>query len=240
MKAEERHHLKENEFANSVARVAAVAQANRSRVVAIVIAAVVIVAVGAAFMTWNNRKRDQIGAEFAKAMAVAQSQIAPPSSIPGAVQATGTFPTLQAKQEATLKAFQQVAAAYPNADEGIAAAYQAANTLLAMERLPEAEKAYQDVISRAGSRIYGTMAKMGLAETLVAQKQFDRAIKEYTDLSAVRDGGIPVDAVLMQLARTYAKAGKPTEARAAFKRVVDEFPESGYATEARTQMTSLG
>jgi outer membrane protein assembly factor BamD (BamD/ComL family) len=44
----------------------------------------------------------------------------------------------------------------------------------------------------------------------------------------------------MQLARTYAKAGKASEARAAFKRVVDEFPDSNFVTEARQQMTVLG
>ena len=43
----------------------------------------------------------------------------------------------------------------------------------------------------------------------------------------------------MQLARAYVKAGKPTEARAAFKRIVDEFPESNYVAEARLQITSL-
>ena len=49
-----------------------------------------------------------------------------------------------------------------------------------------------------------------------------------TDLSAQRDGALPVDGVLMELARVCRKAGKTQEARAAFKRVVDEFPESGY------------
>jgi TolA-binding protein len=84
------------------------------------------------------------------------------------------------------------------------------------------------------------MARMGLAETLVEEKQFDRAIKEYTDLSAQRDGIVPVDSVLPQLARAYVKAGKTTEARATFKRVVDEFPDSNHVTEARQQVTLLG
>jgi outer membrane protein assembly factor BamD (BamD/ComL family) len=46
--------------------------------------------------------------------------------------------------------------------------------------------------------------------------------------------------VLVQLARTYVKAGKATEARATFKRVVDEFPNSNYVSEARQQMALLG
>jgi predicted negative regulator of RcsB-dependent stress response len=239
MKAQERHHLKQNEFAESVARIAALANANRDRLILVVAAVVLIGGIGGAFLMWQNRTRDLAGAEFAKAMTVAQAQIAPPPTVPGATQAPGTFPTVRARQEAALTAFQRVASTYPSSDDGIAAAYQAAATLVSLDRLPEAEKAYQDVTGRAGSSIYGAMARMGFAETLVAEKQFDRAIKEYTDLSAQRDGAVPVDSVLMQLARAYVKAGKTTEARAAFKRVVDEFPDSNYVADARLQVTTL-
>jgi len=240
MKAEERHHLKQNEFAISVARLAAGAQANRARVVQIVAAVVVIAGIGFAITLWQNKKRDAAGGDFAKAMSIAQSQIAPAPTVPGASQAAGTFPTVQARQEAALKAFQQVASTYPSTAEGMSASYQAAGVLASLDRLAEAEKAYQDVISRAGTSIYAAMARMGLAETLVGEKQFDRAIKEYTDLSAQRDGVVPVDSVLLQLARAYQKAGKATEARATFKRVVDEFPDSNHVTEARQQVTLLG
>jgi outer membrane protein assembly factor BamD (BamD/ComL family) len=43
----------------------------------------------------------------------------------------------------------------------------------------------------------------------------------------------------MELARTCVKAGKKEEARAAFKRVVDEFPESVYLADARQQLATL-
>jgi TolA-binding protein len=133
-----------------------------------------------------------------------------------------------------------VATAYPSTPDGLAAAYEAAGIMFGLGRLGEAEKAYQDVIARAGSSIYGPAARMGLAETLAGEGQYDRAIKEYADLAAQRDGVLPVDGVLVQLARTYVKAGKATEARATFKRVVDEFPNSNYVSEARQQMALLG
>ena len=43
----------------------------------------------------------------------------------------------------------------------------------------------------------------------------------------------------MQLAETYVKAGKRSDARAAYRRVVDEFPESVYIEEARRQVAAL-
>jgi TolA-binding protein len=84
------------------------------------------------------------------------------------------------------------------------------------------------------------MAKLGRVEALAGQNKYDDAIKTLTDLSALRDSKLPVDGVLMELARVCRKAGKMQEARAAFKRVVDEFPESGYVSEAKQQLATMG
>ena len=94
--------------------------------------------------------------------------------------------------------------------------------------------------ARGGSSAYGAAAKLGQSQALVAQGKFDEAIKVLTDLSAQRDSDLPTDGVLMELARVCQRAGKTQEARAAFKRVVDEFPQSGYAGEARQQLATMG
>ena len=84
------------------------------------------------------------------------------------------------------------------------------------------------------------MARLGQAAALAAQQKYDDAIRQLTELSAKRDGPLPLDGVLMELASVCRKAGKMQDARAAFRRVVDEFPESGYADEARKQLATLG
>jgi len=240
MKTRERHHLKQNDFANSVAQLIATAKERRDRAILIGIIAVVIVAIAGGYSFFTKRKRDEAGAAYAAAMAAADAQIVPAPTVPGMKQSPGTYPTLKARQEAALQAFQSVASSFGSTPEGLASKYESAGILVSLNRLAEAEKVYQDTIAAApANSLYATMARMGLAETLAAEKQYDRAIKEYTDLSGQRDSLIPVDGVLMQLARTYVKAGKPKDARAAFKRVVDEFPDSTYASDARQEMTSI-
>ena len=43
----------------------------------------------------------------------------------------------------------------------------------------------------------------------------------------------------MQLGRAYDAAGKPADARQAFKRIVDEFPQSPYAAEAKRALDQI-
>jgi TolA-binding protein len=111
---------------------------------------------------------------------------------------------------------------------------------MSLGRYADAQQAFEQTAADAGSTVYGPMAKMGRGEALLAARKYDDAIKAFTELSGDRDGALPVDGVLMQLARSCAKAGKPQEARAAFKRVVDEFPDSPYAQEAQKQIALLG
>jgi TolA-binding protein len=239
MKSTERHHLKENDFAVRAARVADITR-EHGRSMAMGVGAVALVAVLiTGFFMWRGRQADAAGALLGKAVSISQSQIAPPSNLPGAKQAPGTYPTDKARAEAALAAFDEVAANYPGSDAALAARYQAAAELLALKRHDEAATRFQQVISEAGSSIYGSMARLGLAEAQSASGKYDEAIAAYTTLAGNRDGEVPQDAVLVQLAETYVKAGKRSDARAAYRRIVDEFPESVYIEEARRQVAAL-
>jgi TolA-binding protein len=240
MKAHERHQLKQNEFVITTKRVVDAVQANRDRVVVYGIAAAVIIAVGGGYWYWHKRTNDEAGALLGVGMSIAQAPIAPPPTVPGATQSPGTYPSEQAREQAALQAFQQVATQYPSTKAGLTAQYQAAIALVALNRLPEALQGFDDVIAKGGDSLYVPMARLGRAEVLREQGKYDDAIKALTDLAAERDSVLPIDGVLMQLAQTCLKAGKTQEARAAFKRVVDEFPDSGYVGEARQQLTALG
>lgn len=239
MKTKERHHLKQNEFVETTVRVTEALREHRQRVglIAAVLIAVVVIAAGVGY--WRKQRADRAGELLGIAMATAYSQIAPASTLPGAVQPPGTYPTAAARGEAAIKAFDEVISQYPSTDEARAAAYSKASEQFALGRLADAETGFRAVMASAGSTIYGPLATIGLAETLVAAKKHDEAIRILADLSADRETALPIDGVLVQLARANAKAGKTADARAAFKRVADEFPESPYAAEAKQQLASL-
>ena len=61
----------------------------------------------------------------------------------------------------------------------------------------------------------------------------------FQELSTETDSRLPLDGVLMQLGRAATAAGKTDEAARAFTRVVDEFPQSTYASEAKDKLAGL-
>ena len=209
MKAKERHELKQNDFAASTARVLEVASAQRGRLAAVGIGAVVVLALGGGMLYWMNGNANKAGALLGIAISTSQAQIAPASTLPGATQVAGTYPTLKARSEAALSAYQSVISAYPSSDAAVTAKFDAAGELLNLGRLAEAETSYNDVIA-TGSKVYAPMAKLGLARIRLASGKYDDAVKIFTDLSAERDGALPVDGVLMQLALSLIHISEPT------------------------------
>ena len=244
MKRSERHHLKENELALSVARVRGQFDEHRRLVIAvgaIVVAAIVLV--GGYFM-WRRNNEAESRARLTQAMVIEQAQVVPPTPPPAPGQPAnaanpappppGSFPSEQAKLAAALPKFMAAADAYPSTSAGIAARYHAAACLVALGRTKEAIDQYKQVIDRAGTQLYGEMARLGMAEAQTQAGQYDPAINAYRDLSTRTT--LPTDAVLMQLGRAYAGAGRKAQAQQTFQRIIDEFPQSQYAQQARREL----
>jgi TolA-binding protein len=73
----------------------------------------------------------------------------------------------------------------------------------------------------------------------LAQGKNDAAVTTLKELSTDTNSQLPLDGVLMQLGHACMQAGKKDEATRAFTRVVDEFPQSLYASEAKEKILAL-
>ena len=87
---------------------------------------------------------------------------------------------------------------------------------------------------RAAASFYGRMARLGVVEANAQAKQYDQAISAAQALvNNTADEAIPRDALLMELGRVQAAAGKKAEAKQTLDKVIAEFPESPYIDEAK-------
>ena len=240
MKSTERHKLKENEFARTVAKARTVMEQRQGDITKTVIIVVLVLAGAGLYLWWKTSANAKANAAFAEALATYEMPVVAPEppkpGSPAPVPRPGTFQSQRDKLEASLPKFLAAANAYPNSTAGIAARFHGAGILAELGRHAEAEQRYKEVVDKAGGAIYGTTARLGMAEAQVAQAKYDSAIAIYSELSRDTNSPLPLDSVLMHLGRAYARAGKNEEAVRSFTRVVEEFPQSAYAADARREM----
>ena len=93
---------------------------------------------------------------------------------------------------------------------------------------------------KASSRdIYHYTARLGVGESQLAEGKSADAAATFQALATDSNSQLPVDGVLMQFGRASVVAGKKDDATRAFTRVVDEFPQSLYVTEAKEKLAEI-
>jgi len=241
MKRTERKHLKEHELQRFAREAREQFESRKRESTAAIIIVVVVGVVAIGYFGWRERVRTRAHALLADAVAVQVARVGPPpaAGTPAANAGGLSFPTERERAQAALTKFKVAADAYPSTDAGLYARYQQAATYVTLGQPKEAADTYQQVITRAGDKIYGQMAKLGLAEAQARAGQYDQAINAFRELSLRKDGRLPVDGILMQLGRIQLEAGKRAEAQQTFNRLVEEFPESPFTSEARRELENL-
>jgi tetratricopeptide (TPR) repeat protein len=237
MKRTERQRLKQNDLGELTRQVQEVFLERKRDFAWIALVVVVVGAAGLGYWAWLQREQGDAQKLLADAMVVQEARIGPPAAATGT---TGlTFPTERERAQAAVAKFKAAADAYPPTDAGLFARYQEASTQMVLGNPTEAAKAYQQVIDRAGSRLIGQTARLGLAAARARSGQFDQAITAYKELAQRKDGGLPIDGILLELGRVYRDAGRASDAQQTFNRLIEEFPDSPFNADAKKELDAL-
>ena len=239
MKRSERHRLKENELSHVLGDVTDRLQENRSTFTLVGGVVLAVLLIGGGYWAWKTRSESRAQLVLGDAIVIMQTPI--PEAKPGAKPEAGQYPTVQARAEAALAKFTEAFTAYPSTDAGIAARYYAAGALAMLGRHAEAATRYQEVVDRAGTgSFYGRVGQLGVIEANTQAKQYDRAISAAQAMvNNTADETMPRDALLMELGRVQAAAGKKTEAKQTLDKVIADFPDSPYIDEAKKLLAEV-
>lgn len=250
MKRTERHHLKENELAHSLASAREFVEGRGKALGTVVIGVVVVIAIVVGVVVYRGRTASQGQDLLAAAKVALNAPVVPvgaeaggdQGSLPAAatIGATGSFSTEAAKLNAALPKLKAAVDAYPDSAAGIEARYHYAGALASLGRHQEAIAEFEQVVQRAGGgSLYGRMAGLGKADTQMKAGQVDQAIASWKALVDSNDANLPGDAILMSLAKAYQTKGSVNDARQTLTQLVDQFPTSPYAAEARAELEQL-
>jgi len=247
MKRKERHHLKENELVHTIETARDFLETRQRQITGAVVGIVVIALAVIGFMVYRSQTQSRGSELLAEAMVALNARVVPTGTtgeenLPAGATlgATGTFSTEEAKLKAALPKLKAAADAYPDSASGITARYHMAGALATLGRNQEAITEYDEVLKRSGATsLYGRMARLGKADTQAHSGQLDAAIATWKEMTSGNNDDLPVDAILIELARAYVQKGNTEEARKTFTQIVDQHPNSPYLAEARTELENL-
>jgi len=240
MKREHRKQIKRDELVTGVERGAAWVRLHRQEVRATAIAVAILVVLVVGFITFQGRRKAAAEKAFAAAFDTFHAPVAAELP-PGADKpANLEFATAAEKYQRAAAAFDGVERRYGSLPAGRRARYYAALCRIEMGDYAEAEKALDRVVAEADrSSLESALARVALADLHRRKGETDKAVAAYRQLVDDAALAVPRDHVLMSLASTLEEARRAKEARASYRRLTEEFPESVFLPEARRRADDL-
>lgn len=122
--------------------------------------------------------------------------------------------------------------------------YQLGESELEKKRYAEAREQFRKVVERHPNSSYAPRARFLIGESFYREPDFDKAVKEFEAFLAFYPRHQIADLVQFRLAMSYYDQIKPIEQEQAFaqkamdqfKKLVKEYPESRYATDALAKL----
>ena len=250
MKRSDRRHLKENALGTVLVRLENRFRGHGRALIFCGLVVLVGFVVIVKYLDLQNEKEFAGTQMLAEAMITATAPIVlPPDtssadgsgalSAPASFQ-PGSYTSGVRRAKVALQQFIETADAHPANRVGLVARYYAATTASSLGQREEAIQHYQMVIESEGNGIYGEMAQLGMAEAQMHSGNYAEATEIFEASSKQVEWDIPVDGVLFELGKTYLLSGQSDQAQATFTRIIAEFPESLFQTDAQAELDKLG
>lgn len=240
MKRELKRSIKEDELVSGFERLAAWTLGHKQQVQYGLLAAVVLIGGSWGWSAWQLRQTRLAEAAFASGLEIflapVRGELAPGAEPPAS---TRVFEAPAEKYKQAAAAFDGVERRFGGHPVAVRARYFGALARAEAGETAEANKTLEQLAARAGDGLEPALARLALAEQLRKQGQLDAAAEAFRKLAEDPGWPLPKDYALMELAQSLDEAKKAEQARAAYQRLVDEFPASPYASEARRRAESL-
>ena len=234
-------HIKEDEIVTGFQKMLVWAGAHRDEVRLTAGIVVLLAAVAGGLAWYTSQRRHVASVAFADAFEILQAPVT--ADLPaGADQPTGlSFPTSEEKYQKAAAAFEGIERRYASLPVGQRARYFGALARIELGDSATAETVLKDMAARreAGA-LEPALARLALAELYRRVGKLDQAIDAYQQFAGDAAVPLPRDYALMGLGTAQEEAAKPADARATYERLLQEFPASVYAPEARRRAEFLG
>jgi tetratricopeptide (TPR) repeat protein len=239
LKKELRQQIKQDEFASWLEQALAWVTSHRDEVRIGGGVALVLVAAFGALAYFQGQRTREANQAFEDAMAAFEAPVAAQLA-PGADRPAGqVFATADEKYKTAAAAFEGVVRRFGSLDVGSRARYYGALCRFELGQYADAEKALKELQSGQGKPLVSDLARLGLAQVYRRSGEVDKAVDAYRSIASDPQTTLPRDYALREMAGTLEDARRYADARQAYQELLQEFPASVYAGEARQRSEYL-
>lgn len=231
MDRQHRHDLKHDRFVDEIGALSARAHDNQKILYTIggVAIAIALIVYGVVFYRAN--REDKAQADLALAIEAIESPAGEAAAQPG--QPAPKFKTAEARDASAEKQFKDIRAKYSGADAADVAGLYLASIAAARGDSAGARTLLGEFVENQKNNVLASSARYSLYQLRIQGGEAAKVATEIDLELSKSEPQLPGDALLALLAEAYAKQGNASKAKATWRRIVTEFPESSYLTEAQ-------
>ncbi len=150
-----------------------------------------------------------------------------------------SFTSEEEKYRQVLSSLQKVIDRYPRSHSAAQARYYQGICYLHLNQYENAIKAFEGSLKKSSDSLIKALSIMNLAYSYEATQDYQKAAELYRDHLKALSRAVAKEIVLLDLGEYYEKSHQEKEAMAQYQRIIDEFPESPYKTEAQDRLDTL-
>jgi predicted negative regulator of RcsB-dependent stress response len=233
-----RRDIKRDELANAMERGVEYAESHMRTIITAVAAVLVAALLASLWFMYSNNRAEKANVALAQAMKVYQAPVDPAAPKPDD-PANPSFADEAARRTKAKALFEKLRDDFGSTKAGDVASVYLGQIALAEEQPARARELWNDFVEKHGDHVLASETRVNILRLDRATGKAEEVSKSLTAMLDQTDAPLPQDVILGELAATQEQLGKKQEAVQSYQRLMDEFPQSPYARDARQKIAEL-
>jgi tetratricopeptide (TPR) repeat protein len=233
-----RKDIKRDDFTAAVGRSVEYAGSHVRAIAYAIGGLLLLVALALAINAYRNHRLEEANEALAGAMKVYQAPVLATGAKPADADEP-SFPTDEARRARAKERLQKVHQDYGSTDAGGVAGLYLAQLVAGEGKLDEARKLWSDYADDHKGSMLAAEARLNLLALDRKQGKGEQVAQELRGMLEKGDTPLPQDMILHELGTTLEQLHRPQEAIQSYQRILDEFPQSPYRTDAQQKVSAL-
>jgi TolA-binding protein len=235
MRKEERHQIKRNDLASAMESAADYVGENRRTVTLTAAIFVAVVALGFAGRAWWAARQGESARRVGELIAAANGSIvATVEELGNARAGEQTFTSVEERARKVVEIADDILKHGASGGAALSAQLYKGSALADLGKADESAAALEDAMRRDPEGIVGGAARLRLARLRETQGRPADALTLYEKIASDASGALPPEEGLLGAARCQEALGQKDAAAASYRSLIEKYPDSEYAAEART------